>query len=60
MTAAAKEGKLPEEFELTGSSNRSKFFEVLRYLHYVSFDLVSGAIQELKFWLQVGQLKKGT
>lgn len=52
MTAAAKEGKLPEEFELTGSSNRSKFFEVLRYLHYVSFDLVSGAIQELKFWLQ--------
>uniref|UniRef100_A0A1I7V355 Condensin complex subunit 1 n=1 Tax=Caenorhabditis tropicalis TaxID=1561998 RepID=A0A1I7V355_9PELO len=52
MTSAAKEGKLPKQFELTGSNNRNKFFEVLRYLHYISYDLVSGAVQELNFWLQ--------
>lgn len=52
MTTAAKEGKLPEEYELTGSDSRSKFFDILRTLHYISPKLVSGAIEELHFWLQ--------
>ncbi|KAF1761868.1 hypothetical protein GCK72_010127 [Caenorhabditis remanei] len=52
MTTAAKEGKLPEEYEMTGSDSRSKFFDILRVLHFISTKLVSGATEELNFWLQ--------
>ncbi|UMM23272.1 hypothetical protein L5515_004075 [Caenorhabditis briggsae] len=52
ITSAAKEGKLPEEFEKCGYDNRHKFFDLLRYLHYISEKLVAGATEELKFWLQ--------
>uniref|UniRef100_A0A8R1HSL7 Uncharacterized protein n=1 Tax=Caenorhabditis japonica TaxID=281687 RepID=A0A8R1HSL7_CAEJA len=52
ITSAGKDGKLPEEFELTGSNSRNKYFEVLRCLHHVSYDLVANAIQEMSFWLQ--------
>ncbi|EGT52240.1 CBN-EVL-14 protein [Caenorhabditis brenneri] len=52
MTSAAKQGKLPDEFRKTGCDNRGKFFEVLRFLHYISFELVAGATQELNFWLR--------
>lgn len=52
MTVAVKEGKFPEDFLKTGTENRHKLFDLVRYLHYISQELVSGAVEEMKFWLQ--------
>ncbi|CAI2349237.1 unnamed protein product [Caenorhabditis sp. 36 PRJEB53466] len=52
ITAACKEGQLPDEFTLTGTESRSKYFSVLRWLHHISYELVSDAIEELYYWLQ--------
>lgn len=52
MGTAVKEAQLPDEFEMTGSNSRHKYFELLRRLHRISPDLVCPAVSELNFWLQ--------